>query len=167
MAKRGRPRTPRAVSELLGNPGKRQLRNEPTPLRRNPPKAPAWLSPYALAEWRRVVDELAAMGLAAEIDQAAIAAYCETVATMQTAHELVASMAEGDASKGLLARMPVSGAVVMSPALAIAVRARRDVLAAAAQLGLSAQGRAGLDAQEGATEADEIIRKYFARGTDG
>jgi P27 family predicted phage terminase small subunit len=165
MTKRGRPRKPRAVTEKLGNPGHRPLRDEPTPITRTAPTPPAWLSPYALEEWSKVVPELTAMGLAAEIDQAAIAAHCENVSLMRNAAEVLAEMSANDASRGLLAKMP-SGAVVQNPVLGTFNKARRDVLRSCSELGLSAAGRAGLEAPAGDAGADAVMRKYFGGDDD-
>jgi len=165
MAKMGRPRKPRALQALLGNPGKRRLRDEPTPLRRSRPEPPGWLSPMARGQWDDVCDELWRMGVVVPLDEAVLSAFCEAFSLWRTAEGVVATMAAADTvSKGLLMRMPGSGAVVPNPALAIAVKARRDMVAFASALGLAPTARANLGTLEPPAEVDEVWKKYFPKG---
>ena len=59
----------------------------PTPpaFERSAPDPPDWLSPEALAEWRRIVPALDALGVLKEADRAMVSADCETWSTYVTA----------------------------------------------------------------------------------
>ena len=79
MGARGPKAEPTYLKLLKGNPGKRPLNlsdgiNPPIAI----PSAPPWLSKHAKKEWRRIGNELHALGLIAEIDKASLATYCQT-----------------------------------------------------------------------------------------
>lgn len=70
-----RPKTPQKIVDILGNPGKRKRRNEPSPPEAIPPM-PRFLGKIARKEWRRIVPELSDCGLLTSLDMAALSAYC-------------------------------------------------------------------------------------------
>src|SRR5262249_50272328 len=77
---RGPKPTPTALRVLRGNPGRR-------PLNAREPKAapatltpPAWLKGLAVAEWQRIAPVLHRLGILTEVDDIALAAYCQTYA---------------------------------------------------------------------------------------
>lgn len=79
MGRRGPKPKPTALKKLAGNPGKRKLnRREPRPAA-GTPACPAWLGAAARDEWRRVVPHLEQLGILTELDQAALACYCQAV----------------------------------------------------------------------------------------
>lgn len=159
----GRPPKPANLRVLTGNAGHRPIPAEPTPLRRRRPCAPTWLSALAREEWDRVTDELWRMGVVVELDVAALAGYAESFARWRTAEEAIAATAAADpVAKGLLARMP-SGAIVQSPLVGIARRAKLDMLRFASELGLTPAGRVGLEGAEMPADHDAVMRKYFGR----
>ncbi|PAP79628.1 hypothetical protein B1759_15015 [Rubrivirga sp. SAORIC476] len=81
MGKRGPAPKPSALKLLQGTHRKdRAAANEPTP-EVKPPSCPTWLHKEAKREWRRIVPELVRLGLLAEVDRAALAAYCQAYAT--------------------------------------------------------------------------------------
>lgn len=72
----GRRPKPTALKRLAGNPGKRPLNaREPQP-RMELPERPTWLTGEAAREWKRVVEELYAVGLLTVVDRAALEGYC-------------------------------------------------------------------------------------------
>jgi len=76
----GRRPKPTALKKLQGNPGKRKLNNaEPKP-ELGIPEMPKDLPKAAAAEWRRIVPELAVLGVLTKVDRAALAAYCHAYA---------------------------------------------------------------------------------------
>lgn len=79
MGLRGPKPTPTVLKLIRGNPGKRPLNlsDGVNPLVQIP-APPKWLSTHALKEWRRIGEELANLGLIAEIDKASLATYCQT-----------------------------------------------------------------------------------------
>ena len=73
---RGRKPQPTALRLIKGNPGKRPLpENEPRPAPAAP-EMPDWLEGEAAAEWERVVPQLEALGLLAQIHRAVLVTYC-------------------------------------------------------------------------------------------
>jgi P27 family predicted phage terminase small subunit len=152
---RGRKPVPTELKLLRGNPGKRRLnREEPKP----DPKAPGmpvWLSNEARAEWRRVVPELERLGLAAKVDRAALAAYCETWATFvaaeQTIHkhgiitmrvtEITAEDADGNP-------IEIHVTPTKNPAVIIARDAAAQVRAFCSEFGLTPSARTRLQTPE-------------------
>lgn len=101
---------------------------EPPSFRRLPPKAPTWLPREAAAEWKRVVPELARLGLLKEGDRAALAAYCLTWDRLVTAQQEIAR-------DGLLHTN--SQGRTRHPAVAIVEAASKELRAWAAEFGLS------------------------------
>ncbi len=72
----GRRPTPTAIRRANGNPGRRAWNhNEPVPPDALP-RCPAFLSPVAQKEWRRLANTLHKMGVLTVVDRAALAAYC-------------------------------------------------------------------------------------------
>ncbi len=124
----GRPPKPTVLRVLEGNRGKRPLRKEPKAT--GVPECPTWLSREAKVEWRRVVPALMTMGLVGGIDQAALAAYCQSWARWRGLEEaldgdptdrnlhLMASKAKGDLRSFLIefGLTPVSRSRMASPA---------------------------------------------------
>ena len=85
----GRKPKPTAVKKLEGNPGKRKLNTkEPVPAK-GMPACPNWLLPEAKNEWERLADLMNQMGVLAEVDMAAFAAYCQSYARWKEAQELM------------------------------------------------------------------------------
>jgi P27 family predicted phage terminase small subunit len=132
----GPPPKPTHLKVLSGNPGKRALpENEPQPTR-GEPDPPDWLEGEALAEWNRVVPELAAIGLTALVDRAALVVYCQAWSAYVAASRVLAE--QGPTSTGR------NGELVKHPAAQIA-RDNADLMAKyGAQFGFSPASRARL-----------------------
>jgi P27 family predicted phage terminase small subunit len=83
MGARGPSPLPKVVHLMNGNPGKRPLNLADGV---NPevavPSVPKHLSVTAVKEWKRITPELAALGLIAKVDLAALAMYCQTYGRM-------------------------------------------------------------------------------------
>lgn len=81
MGKRGPAPKPSKLKLLQGtHRPDRAPANEPDP-EVEAPSCPTWLHREAKREWRRIVPELVRLGLVAEVDRAALAAYCQAYAT--------------------------------------------------------------------------------------
>ena len=81
MGKRGPAPKPKALKLVQGtHRPDREAPNAPDP-EVSPPSCPTWLHREAKREWRRIVPELVRLGLLAEVDRAALAAYCQSYAT--------------------------------------------------------------------------------------
>ena len=76
MGRRGPRPKPTALKILEGNPGRRTLRSEPQAPRGEPPM-PTWLDAEGRAEWRRLCDSLALLGLLCTTDRGCLAILCD------------------------------------------------------------------------------------------
>lgn len=129
----GRKPLPTAVKELRGNPGKRPLNaKEPRPEKRAP-SCPRWLGKTARAEWRRVTKELMTLGVLAEVDRAALAAYCVAWGRWVEAEEQVA--------RAGMVIMTTNGNLVQHPWVQIANRAMIDMVKLASEFGMTPSSR--------------------------
>src|SRR6187397_371066 len=87
---RGRKPTPRALRVLRGNPGKRRLSTrEPRPTLQPDLAPPDWLDEDAKTEWHRLAPVLGRLGVLAETDADALAAYCEAWTTWKGATQKI------------------------------------------------------------------------------
>lgn len=109
--------------------------DEPRPRERLPVQ-PEWLSSAGAEEWNRVLPDLAVMRTAREVDASALAAYCEAVARLRTATQLVARA-------GLMIKDP-DGALRKNPAVAQARDASNEVRMWAREFGFTPSARAPL-----------------------
>ena len=88
---------PPGVHELRGNPGKRRhLPGIQPEIPEKAPDPPAFLSPAAAGEWRRLGQELHRLGLLTGLDVAPFGAYCESYATWITAMQAATGATEGE-----------------------------------------------------------------------
>lgn len=133
---RGRKPKPTHLKLLEGNSGHRPINGaepKPTP---GLPTCPAHLNPSAKAEWKRLVQELDAIGILTRIDRAVLAGYCQSWGRWVEAERKLAE------SPPLL-RTP-AGYVQLSPWLTIANRERELMLRFMAELGLTPSSRTRL-----------------------
>lgn len=107
----GRRPKPTALKIAEGNPGKRPL-NLNEPQFGGLPKCPPHLNKNAKAEWRRISKELAAIGLLAAVDRAALAAYCASWARWIDAEESIQKF-------GTVIKSPKSGYPIQNPYVSI------------------------------------------------
>lgn len=75
MGARGPLPQPDNVRQLRGNPGKRPSKH--LVARPGEPVMPTWLDREGQAEWKRVVPDLANMGVLAKVDRGILATYCD------------------------------------------------------------------------------------------
>src|SRR5688500_3804951 len=109
---RGRKPLPSNVVRLRGNPGKRRLNDaEPRPSSRAP-TCPACLDGEARKEWKRLVAELAELGLLTRLDRGLLAAYCQ-------AHALWVEAVSSIQRYGTMVKSP-NGYPMQSPYVAVA-----------------------------------------------
>ncbi len=146
----GRTAAPAALRLVQGrSPGRdsggRKVKPPPA-FKRLPPKAPAWLSAEAAAEWARVLPELTRLDLLKEQDRAALAAYCETWATFVEATRLVQE-------QGLV--FEAKQGTLPHPAVGIARAAGRELRVWAGQFGLTPATEAGVGLKGGDSGAAE------------
>jgi len=125
---------PTNLKRLAGNPGKRPLNESEPQFTADSGYCPRWLPETARAEWRRVVPELAAVGLLTVVDRAALEAYCVAYARWQAA-ELVLTEC------GLTFETE-SHYVMQRPEVAIANNAAKQMRAFMVEFGMTPSSRA-------------------------
>lgn len=117
---RGRPRKPRALNELEGNPGKRPVNeNEPMP-NTSRPSCPRHLNTLARKEWHRMAPFLEQLGLLTQIDRAALAAYCQAYGRWIEAEKKLKDLSLMSADKMAYLYKTTNGNLIISPLLTIA-----------------------------------------------
>lgn len=151
MGKRGPAPKPTALRVLEGNPGHRPInKNEPKPPALNV-KCPAWLSPYAKKEWRRIGPALFEMGLLTDADVQAFAAYCQAYANWREATEFIQQ-------HGMVVRLP-SGYIQQVPQVSYANQNLTAMKQFAQEFGLTPSSRSRLyanSADAGKEEEDPM-----------
>lgn len=79
MGRRGPRPDPVPIKSLRGNPGKRRIKDCPTPEDDGDlPEPPDWLDDTARGKWDELLPLLDRMGILARIDGDALARYCDT-----------------------------------------------------------------------------------------
>ena len=152
---RGRKPTPTKLRVLRGNPGKRPLnQNEPRP-RQDLPKCPKHLSAEGRKEWRRVLKELAALGLVTQIDRAALTGYCDAWARF-----VEASL--GLQKHGMLVKGRLAGEPVRSPYLAVVNQSLEQMKSFLIEFGMTPSSRERLSVQM--PREPSAFEKFLAGG---
>lgn len=138
---RGRKPKPTRIKLLTGNPGKRPLnQNEPKPqIGPDMPSPPEHLDKEAQAEWYRLAPQLHRLGLLSNIDLTAFAAYCTAYSRWLDAEQAIRE-------KGVLLRAP-SGYPMISPYLAIANTALKQIRAFLTEFGMTPSSRSRINIQ--------------------
>jgi P27 family predicted phage terminase small subunit len=131
--------TPIKLRLLRGNPGRRPIPREPQPKSAAKcPEPPAYLSEYAVQEWRRVSGELWRLGLLTILDETSLAAHCCAYGTWRLAEEKLAGQE--------LVGPGSERNQVPNPLQKIAAQAARDLIKFGAEFGLSPCARARVSA---------------------
>jgi P27 family predicted phage terminase small subunit len=161
MGRRGPKPKPDKLKERDGVRKSRRNPREPKPPT-GAPAMPAWLSAEAKAEWRRIVPQLAGLGLLALVDRGALAAYCTAFAELRYATQtleadgsildvpIVGVRRTRDAQGQTTADPEIFGyKKVKHPAVALQRDAMARVKAFLGEFGLSPAARAGLHVPQG------------------
>lgn len=158
---RGRKPKPTHLKLVSGNPGRRPLNDaEPKP-KISVPVPPAELSDDARQEWQAVTPRLYAIGMLADIDRAALAAYCQAYGRWAQAERALAVMAARDAvTRGLLIKT-TNGNAIQNPLVGTANKAMADMVRYAAEFGMTPSARARLKA-ENTQNDDDPAAEFFA-----
>jgi len=136
---RGRKPEPSALKILRGLPGKRKLSvDEPKPALVTDLAPPDWLDVEAQAEWGRLAPMLERLGVLAETDTAALAAYCEAWATWKGATQQIRKF--GMVIKGK------HDFPVVSPYVRIATTALQQMRGLLVEFGMTPSARARIHA---------------------
>lgn len=162
MAPRGRKPKPTHLKLVTGNPGKRSLNeNEPRPVP-SLPSPPPHLDDEAKVEWSRVSEQLYALGCLAEIDRAALAAYCQAYSRWVRAEHAIAEMAKRDElTRGLMIKT-TNGNAIANPLVGVANKAIADMVRYAAEFGMTPSARSRIDADKAAkAQEQDPAERYF------
>ena len=145
----GRPPKPTHLKLLQGNPGNRPLPvKEPQPARASPDPPPDLVG-EALAEWNRVVPELARLGLVSVLDRAALVVYCQAWEAYNIARQAFAEY-------GPLVPGRREGELIKNPAAQV-MRDQADLMSRfGSKFGLTPSDRARLSVPEESDGADDI-----------
>jgi P27 family predicted phage terminase small subunit len=126
------------------------------------PIMPAFLDGIAKGEWDRLSPILYSSGVLTEVDGACLAAYCQAFARWEIAERALKAFADNDPlTKGIMLKT-AAGNAVENPVYSAAKSALRDMLRAAAELGITPVARARIEGK-GTAQSDPIARKYFNR----
>lgn len=124
------------------------------------PIMPAFLEGIAKSEWDRLALILYHSNVLTEVDGAALGAYCQAYARWEIAERALKAMAEHDTiTRGIMLKT-AAGNAIENPVYSAAKSALRDMLRAAAEIGITPSARARIEGK-GNAQTDPIARKYF------
>lgn len=95
MAKPGPKRKPKEILKLSGTWRGKQRGDEPKAESATKLKCPAWLKPKGKTAWRKVVKQMAIMGILTMADENLIARYAQTWANWRDADAFIADKGVG------------------------------------------------------------------------
>lgn len=150
----GRRPKPTALKIAEGNPGKRPL-NLNEPQFGGLPKCPGHLDKNAKAEWRRISKELAAAGLLAAADRAALAAYCQCWSRWCDAEENIQKT-------GTVIQSPKSGYPIQNPYVGIANTALDQMRKFLIEFGLTPASRSRISLDLSTGTKDDAFDAFMA-----
>jgi P27 family predicted phage terminase small subunit len=149
----GRRPKPTAVKIAEGNPGKRPLnRNEPQ--FGGFPKCPAHLDAEARKEWKRISNELAAVGLVSAVDRAALSAYCQCWSRWCSAEKEIQQT-------GAVIKSPKSGYPVQNPFVGIANTALDQMRKFLIEFGLTPASRSRISLDLSTNTAEDSFDAFM------
>jgi len=165
----GRRALPATVHLLRGNPSKLSAAQlaaagaAGTPAGAGEaPACPSFLTAEAKKEWKRIIDDLVALGVVQKIDRGELAVYCQAWADWKFAREKIAELQE----KGYVENTP-SGYKQISSWMQVANRAEERMRSAGNSFGLNPSTRSRLSmtpAPQGElfpNEQKDKAAKYF------
>ena len=124
---------PTAIKKLRGNPGKRPLNDEEPLPDVKMPDPPPFLDESAVREWNRMGPMLVRLGVLTVADGAVFAAYCQAFAHWEYLEKLVQAQGRTYIND--------EGVVVVSQAYWAACKARKDLMRACTELGITPSAR--------------------------
>lgn len=161
MTRRGPKPQPTQLRLLAGGRARPSAENEPQPARPvEIPEPPVYLGTgYALEEWNRVIEDLYATGVYANVDQTMLAAYCMSFQRWVQAELDLEKMAKADPTTHGAMIKTTNGNAIQNPLVGVASTARRDMQRLAAEFGLTPSSRTQIDSGKGRDD-DPIARRY-------
>lgn len=140
MAKRGPAPKPTKMKLIQGTyRPDRSVKNELSPPA-DVPKCPTFIKGEARREWKRIVPELAALGILSRIDRAALAAYCTAWETVVESHQ--------DIEEQGRTILNDKGRMVQNPNVAIRARAMDMLRMYMSEFGMTPASRARISVPE-------------------
>jgi len=160
---RGRPTLPKALRKAKKNDAEPEGDEDDAPPPADMPLCPDFLHRYAKEEWAAIAPALYSIGVLTDMDQHALAGYCQAVARWRKAEELLskAAQVEGETAGGMVATTD-AGNKVQSVLFTVANGAMRDMLRFAAEFGMTPSARARIEGKRGAVP-DTPRSKYFGK----
>lgn len=156
----GRKPKPTHLKLIAGNPGKRPVNPAEAKVAPSLPQAPDHLLPDGRQEWDRVSVALYEAGLLANIDRAALAAYCQAYGIWAQATRAIAEMAKHDKASGGLMITTTNGNAIQNPLVGIANKAATDMVRYATEFGMTPSARSRIQANP-PTEKSDPADGYF------
>ena len=157
MGKRGPKKTPTVILKLRGSSlVKDRPKNEPNPAT-GMPKPPAWVMGEALKEWHRKAQLLYEQGTLTLVDGNALGAYCVAHAIVHQAMEACTNKKTG--KMGLIAKT-TNGNIIQSQFMALIKTGLRDMNRFAAELGMTAVGRTGINVPKHEAVRENRAKKW-------
>ncbi len=150
---KGRKPKPSVLKKLEGNPGKRMQNLEEAQVLPSIPTCPGHLNRYGREEWNRISKELFELGLLSEIDRAALAAYCSAYGRWV--------QVELKLKKSRLIVTTTNGNGIQNPLVGMANKLRHQVIAFAAEFGMTPSSRSRVRA-EGQAGQIELEQRLFS-----
>ena len=153
---RGRKPIPTIVKSIRGTDRPcRRPTNEPAP--EGEASCPEFLTAEAKREWRRLEDELHRIGLLTIVDRAAMAGYCQAWADFRWTIDFLRHRQK-------IVQAP-SGYKQIHPVMTVRRQSAKQMLAFAAELGLTPSARARLSVPTPG-EGEDKFESYLRRGRD-
>jgi P27 family predicted phage terminase small subunit len=109
------------------------------------PDPPSFVTGYAADEWARIAPQLHVLGLLTVVDTMPIAAYCMSYMRWRQAEEVLARMASGSLTRGLLMK-GADGTPRRNPMVKIAADAAVDMVRYAGEFGMTPVARSRIAA---------------------
>lgn len=152
MGRRGPPPTPTAILQMRGSSLVPQREGELSfPV--SAPSCPTWLNAEAKAEWKRQVKHLESAGVIAEVDRAALAAYCEAWGEFRDLCAEVQKLAASDGGY----TVAINRGLVNAKAKAV-----ERLLRLAGQFGFTPAARTRIKAPEQQEPKRDGVSRFFA-----
>jgi P27 family predicted phage terminase small subunit len=148
---RGRKPIPNELHALRGNPSRLRLDGRGVKAKPDLPTCPKHLDREAKAEWRRIAKELHVLGLLAQVDRAALAAYCTAWSRWVEAEGKVQQF-------GTVMKAKDSNNLFTSPYLWVANKAMEQMKSFLTEFGMTPAARTRVQAVKQDDEADEFAR---------
>jgi P27 family predicted phage terminase small subunit len=132
-----------------------------------PPELPEYLTPDEKEVWLRTVELLRPLRILEKIDGAVLCAYCCSYVRWQKAEKEIRKESSKSAKAGLVS-LGANGGYVINPLVNISRRCQADMVAYAAQLGMTpaARMRVQMDKPKPADNPFERLKNEKRMGTD-